>query len=114
MVLAIKGTPRQLFIQHTLLIFFFAAAYYFAHLYLIQSKQAIDGGLVHPVEYIIDDTKHGKKKHKDISFFHCVRFSLVTQTTVGYGSLVPTHSLTQYINILQLITIYGVLILSLV
>jgi len=102
MFIRIKDSHTRLFLQHTLLVVFFAAAYYFAHLYLVTNNPHKHGGLKHSVE----------NKDDHISFFDCVRFSLVTQTTVGYGALVPTHPLTQYINMLQLMTIYGVLILS--
>jgi hypothetical protein len=98
----ISERHKKLFIQHFLLIFLFASLYYFAHLYIIDFIKE-DGGLINP----------NKKNNKtSITFFDCFRFSLVTQTTVGYGSLVPTHILTDIINILQLLTLYSVIILS--
>lgn len=104
MFFKIKDSHKKMFLQHTLLIIFFAAVYYFTHLYIIKTSHNKDGGLVR--------TQEDKHKGTSISFFDCLRFSLVTQTTVGYGALVPTHSVTQIINVVQLMTIYGVIILS--
>ena len=46
------------------------------------------------------------------SFTDCFYFSLVTQTTVGYGDMITHTRLSRLINILQLLTIYGVLAVS--
>ena len=104
MFLKIKDIHKKTFLQHTLLVIFFAAVYYIAHLYIIKTSDDKDGGLLHFHE--------DKRKGHAISFFDCLRFSLITQTTVGYGALVPTHPITQTINVIQLMTIYGVIILA--
>jgi len=46
------------------------------------------------------------------SFAECFYFSLVTQTTVGYGDMVAHTRISRIINVLQLLTIYGVLAVS--
>ena len=100
----IKESNKTMFLQHMLLIVLFAFAYYFAHIYIkhIHNRRS----LIHPDEHKHNDTL--------ITFFDCLRFSLITQTTVGYGSLIPTHTITKYINFIQLMTIYGVIIISFV
>ena len=103
MFVNIKDSHKA-FVQHTLLVIFFAIMYYFAHLYIIRTSNKV--GLEHPNRHHTDD--------KLVSFFDCIRFSLITQTTVGYGSLIPKHPITETINIIQLMTIYGVIILSFV
>jgi len=61
------------------------------------------------------ETKEDLKK-RDMSdpwsFYDCFYFSLVTQTTVGYGDLAPRTRLMRGICMLQLLTIYGVLAVS--
>ena len=105
MLLEFRQTHAKLFIQHSILILFFAVLYYFAHQYILNFNNN-NGGLLNPnIDNIDSDVK-------PISFFDCVRFSLITQTTVGYGSLVPTHTLTKAINVIQLLTIYGVIIIN--
>ena len=46
------------------------------------------------------------------SFADCFYFSLVTQTTVGYGDMILHTRISRLINIVQLLTIYGVLAVS--
>jgi hypothetical protein len=55
---------------------------------------------------------HIKYEKKNMSLIDCFRFSLFTQTTVGYGEIFPIHDFIKIINILQLFTIFGVLILE--
>lgn len=42
-------------------------------------------------------------------FFH---FSLVTQTTVGYGDVYPKSNLSKFVNTIHLCSIYIILIIS--
>lgn len=44
----------------------------------------------------------------ELSLLDCFYFSLITQTTVGYGDIIPTNKISKIINIVQLLTIYGV------
>lgn len=101
MFINIKDNHKTIFLQHTLLVLFFAVLYYIAHLYIVYHTHHTSG------------FEHSSgNSDKLITFFDCVRFSLITQTTVGYGSLIAKHPLTEAINALQLMTIYGVIILS--
>lgn len=44
----------------------------------------------------------------ELTLLDCFYFSLITQTTVGYGDIVPINKISKLINILQLLTIYGI------
>ena len=104
------------FFQHISVILLFGALYYLAHMYLIyydDSHSKKHGGLHKYNPSSGQYEPESKEKGVGISLFDCIRFSLITQTTVGYGSLVPVHKLTETINVLQLLTIYGVIIISL-
>ena len=43
-----------------------------------------------------------------MSFLDCFYYALVTQTTVGYGDFSPQTKIGQYVNIVQLMSIYGI------
>jgi hypothetical protein len=92
---------RRFFIHHIITIFLFAMAYFLASIYINESMV----------------NKNAIKKHtndnRSLSFLDCLYFSLVTQTTVGYGDIVPTHAVTKLINVMQLLTIYGILLIEL-
>jgi len=63
----------------------------------------------------IESEKEKKELKTDFepwSFAECFYFSLVTQTTVGYGDMVAHTRISRIINVLQLLTIYGVLAVS--
>ena len=87
----IRHTDKRIYliVKHLLIILFFTFCYYLA-----------------------DRTFRDEltEKKEPFSLMDSFYFSLVTQTTVGYGSVRPTHKLTKYINILQLMSIYGVLV----
>ena len=48
------------------------------------------------------------KEIKPLSLFDAFYFTLVTQTTVGYGMFYAPSKITQVINALQLLTVYKV------
>lgn len=82
--------------NNVLLVFFFAIVYYIVNHY---------------------ESKHNKdvKKH---GFLEWIHFSLVTQTTVGYGNKVHqlitvSSKLLKYVNMLQLFSLFGLLSLTL-
>ena len=56
--------------------------------------------------------KEEKLVKDPMNLLECFHFSLVTQTTVGYGHSYPTNLYSRIINIMQLLTIYGVLVLE--
>ena len=86
-----KGSTRRRFLQiYTLSVLFFSILYYLSSNYLEKT------GFV--------DT-YFKSKPEALSYFDCLYFSLVTQTTVGYGRFEPYGSLARIINIFQLISI---------
>ena len=80
-------------VRHLALIFLFTTLYYITEQYLHYEKE----------EKLVKDP---------MTLFECFHFSLVTQTTVGYGHSYPTNIYSKIINIMQLLTIYGVLVLE--
>ena len=54
-----------------------------------------------------------KDKIKEpMTLLDCFYFSLVTQTTVGYGRIYPINTYSRIINIFQLLSIYGVFVIE--
>ncbi len=83
-------------ISHLALILFFAVVYYIIHINFENTFEC----------------KNKKQNNKELSFFDFIYFSLVTQTTVGYGDIVPCHIFSKIITMLQLLTIYGVIVIT--
>ena len=96
-----KGSTRRQFLElYTLSVFFFSILYYLSSNYLE------DAGFV--------DT-YFKSKPEEItplSYFDCLHFSLVTQTTVGYGRFEPYGTISRIINIFQLISIVFIFLID--
>lgn len=88
----LKHVRRQFFINHIGLILLFTILYYLA-------------------EKIYSEPQNDK--NNKLTLFDWFHFSLVTQTTVGYGAIIPTTKILKIINTIQLLTIYGVVILEL-
>ena len=63
------------------------------------------------VKILDNNGKETDKSAESISLFNAFYFSLVTQTTVGYGNHVPITKFTQVINTIQLLTIFGIYLL---
>jgi len=59
-----------------------------------------DGG-----KHQIDEAKEFLDQDDKLSFFACLLFSLVTQTTVGFAWFVPTDNITRIIVFFQLISV---------
>lgn len=59
-----------------------------------------DGG-----KHISEEEEEFIEKDDKLSFFACVLFSLVTQTTVGFAWFVPTDNLTRIIVFFQLLAV---------
>lgn len=53
------------------------------------------------------------EKFKPINLFDAFYFSLVTQTTVGYGFTLPRTKILRIINTIQLLSIYTILLINL-
>ena len=56
--------------------------------------------------------KNNNPNYEPWRFMDCFYFSLVTQTTVGYGDVNTHTTLTKLLNIVQLFSIYGLFALS--
>jgi len=81
---------------HTLFIILFGIFYYLTHLYLEKD------GFVKA------------NSEKEISLWDCIHFSIVTQTTVGYGGLIPMGPIMKFVNAIQLFTIFGIIVINLI
>ena len=58
------------------------------------------------IYYFANLIDNHKKKY---TFWHWLRFSLITQTTVGYCNIIPKSMHTQIINVMQLISIFFII-----
>ena len=86
-----KGSTRRRFLEiYTLSVLLFSILYYLSSNYLEKT------GFV--------DTYY-KRKSEAMSYFDCLHFSLVTQTTVGYGRFEAYGTISRIINVFQLISI---------
>lgn len=64
----------------------------------------------HPnLQPILRDSTHS---HTHISLMSCMHFSLITQSTIGYGSMIPISRACVFINSLQLMAIFWITSLS--
>jgi hypothetical protein len=63
--------------------------------------------------YDLKDEKGNSIRDKEQTIIDAFHFSLLTQTTVGYGIEIEWTYLTKFINILQLLVVYGIIIMSL-
>ena len=79
-------------VEHLLIIVIFAVLYYIGSMFA---------------------NEKGKEKTPRLSFFDAFYFSLVTQTTVGYGDIAPVNKISKTICMFQLLTIMGVLVIDL-
>lgn len=73
--------------RHITSIFIFAILYYIAHHYLEGQGY----------EY--------KQPDRDYSFWDFLYASLATQSTIGFGDIYPTHSITKFIAAAQLLSV---------
>ena len=86
-----KNLYRSFLMHNIVLILTFTFLYYIAS-YLAHRYKFKD----------ITTDKHMKRRYTLYESFY---FTLTTQATVGYGELRPTNTLTQIVNIFQLICI---------
>jgi hypothetical protein len=59
----------------------------------------------------VRSTEETEKLPKDETFFtflECLHFSVVTQTTLGYGDMIPTGNIPVFINTIQIISLYAI------
>tara|TARA_B110000003_G_scaffold136878_1_gene138667 strand:- start:2397 stop:2834 length:438 start_codon:yes stop_codon:yes gene_type:complete len=98
--------------------FIFACIYYCVQYINPHTKSIKSKTHAKKTDIIEDDNteEDGGKKHTDnkqsfndnanqLSFFACLLFSLVTQTTVGFAWFVPTDNTTRIIVFFQLISV---------
>tara|TARA_Y100000591_G_scaffold105445_1_gene89699 strand:+ start:705 stop:1118 length:414 start_codon:yes stop_codon:yes gene_type:complete len=97
--------------------FIFACIYYVAQFIDPKTKSITKNTSSRKSDRVEDDnTDHDGGKHQiednefmtpdeKLSFFACLLFSLVTQTTVGFAWFVPTDNKTRIIVFFQLITV---------
>ena len=104
-----KKSGFEFIIRHLLVVIAFSFLYWIAgHFQKMYPKY------VHVLKPKIGESKSEKEKKEFIpwSLEESFYFSLVTQTTVGYGDMATHTRISRFINILQLLTIYGVLAIS--
>ena len=95
--------------------FIFACIYYTAQFIDPYTKSITKGTSSRKSDRVEDDntdhdgvaTEDNEFSYKDdkLSFFACLLFSLVTQTTVGFAWFVPTDNITRIIVFFQLISV---------
>lgn len=63
------------------------------------------------IYFIINETVPNSfiSKKNNLDFGDFLYFSLTTQTTVGYGDIDTTHSISRFFNMIQMFTILGLL-----
>jgi hypothetical protein len=90
------------FVSHMILVYVFATVYWILHEY-VTNKTAL--------RYI--HNQPGKQDtQSEFTWLDYFYFSIVTQTTVGYGDIVTVHPFARVANIIQLLTVYGVVTYS--
>ena len=90
-------SKQSIFVNSMVIVIFFTIAYYTANHIERRFKMT---------------NEFTGKKIEALSLFDAFYFTLITQTTVGYGNIHPPSKITQVINILQLLTIYKVIELA--
>lgn len=85
-----KNKKINFFFNQILLILIFATLYYINHKFIDSDFPSLE--------------KTGR--NKEISFWNCVHFSAITQTTVGDGLINPVSLNSQVINMFQLLSIF--------
>lgn len=68
-------------------------------------------GIFSVLYYVSDKVLNSKSHSKKLNVNDALYFSVVTQTTLGYGDIVPTHSITRFLVILQCLSILAILYL---
>jgi predicted membrane protein len=94
---AVTKNHIKFFFKNIVLILIFSCIYFIAFKYLDNS-------------YYFSD----KMKEKEISFIDFLFFSICTQTTIGFGNIVPRHNLTKILISLQLLISIALVITSII
>lgn len=88
LIKSIKNKNYEIFFNNILLAFIFGILYYIIDNYYERG--------------IIRITTH-EKLSKDITFFDCMHFSFLNQTTNGFGDMLITTRLLKVMNLIHLI-----------
>lgn len=91
-----KKYKLQQVIYHLLAILIFAVAYYIMH------------------KHIPNAFKYDKDTEKDLDVVDFFYFSLVTQSTVGYGDITPVHNIPRMVCMFQIMSIYIIILVTLI
>ncbi len=86
----------QQVIFHLVAILIFAVSYYIMHL------------------YIPNAFKYDKESEKKLDIIDFLYFSLVTQSTVGYGDITPLHNIPRTLCMFQIMSIYVIILVALI
>ncbi len=87
----------SMFIKHIIAILVFAIVYF--GLYLKDKRHFVS----------VKNDNNTRPESIEMSFLDCFYFSLVTQSTVGYGDIVPVSETAKLINIMQIFSIFGII-----
>ena len=89
---------KNILLRHITIVLIFSILYYTIAYYYGETAFS-------RITTVDSNTPHkNQEQNNKMSMLDCLYFSLVTQTTVGYGHIVPTHTISKVINILQLLT----------
>ena len=88
-------TQKTIIYSHLILVVIFAILYWISG----KIERYFD------MNFIDEYGRETEKKVIPMSFFRCLYFSLITQTTVGYGHHDPPTIISETVNILQLLSI---------
>jgi hypothetical protein len=89
-----KGKGNIIFIHHILSILLFSLLYFIV--YQFDSKAFMKNGT------ITDETQN------KLSILDIIQYTIVTQTTIGYGNITANSFYCKILNVLQMLFIYGV------
>ena len=93
----IKDNHIKFFLRNIILILIFSCIYFIAFKYIDNS-------------YYFSD----EMKEKKVSFIDFLFFSICTQTTIGFGNIVPRHDLIKILISLQLLISIALIITSII
>lgn len=84
------------------------------HVYIVHCITAIVFGIVYGILIEFDSNSFTMKKQKGHTYsfyekvFEGLYFSCITQTTIGFGDVVPKSYLAKVVVILQSLSVFGI------
>ena len=91
----LENKSKKKFIIHFILVIIFSLLYWISSFFEVYYKLPI----------LDNRGNYTQKKAQPIGFYQCFYFSLITQTTVGYGYHPSITLVSKGINVLQLFSI---------